>query len=223
MPFLNEITGFINQTLKAGSLNKKVLQPAIYYGLSSVVMRKANATQKTPEQLPAIVTADGKVNAITPDSKIAIQVYHRLVSNVYGAVKKSYGNSYDLRCSSEVAMVVIVNSKLTGKTKDVLEPVILFGMPQGLSAAMLAELKIISCLITPLSSNMDQTAVFKQEFPQADYFLTTNMSMFSIRYKIDMTFSQACVDHCLCDDNEISNSHNIVEETGINIVTEDAP
>lgn len=197
MPFLNEITEFINTTLKAGSLNKEKLQPAKFYGITTVVARKS-ATQSTPEQLPAIVTAEGKAIPITPDSKCAIQVYHKLNSNTYSYEKKSFGDSYMIKCSSDMAMLVLTNSKITGKTKDVLEPVVLFSMPQKLGTALLADLKINNCLITPLSSNMDHIQVFRQEFPQSSYFLNEQMSIFQIRYKIETIFSQACVDDCLC-------------------------
>ena len=222
MPFLNEITEFINQSLKAGSLNKAKLQPAKYHGITTVVARKKTATQGkgTLELFPAIVTADGKATPITPDSKCALQVYHKLLTNVYSYEKKSYGDAYDIKSSSELAMVVISNSKMIGKAKDVLEPVVLFGIPQKISIALLAELKINKCLITPLASSMDHVQIFRQEFPQSEYFLNEQMSMFLIRYKIEMTFSQTCVDHCLCDDYSSTANRNIVTEPGQNIIME---
>lgn len=198
MPFLNQISEFINDTLKAGSLNKKNLQPAKYYGIATLITRKKN--DKAPlETLPAIVEEGVIKNLITPDSKLALQLYHKSISNVYGYEKKSYGDRYDIRSSAEMQLVVIFNSKLTGKTKEVLESVVLFGLPQKLSAALASDLQIIKSLFTPLSSNLDPVSVFKQEYPQADYFLNENLSMFSIKYKTEMTFSQACVDKCLCE------------------------
>lgn len=201
MPFINQVTAFINDELKDGSLNNKKLQPAKFYGLSSVIAR-AKSGSKNPnklELLPAIISNDGSMTLITADSKLAIQVYHKLLNNVYSYEKKSYGDSYDIRSVSDINMVVFCNSKLTGKTKEVLEPVVLFGIPQKLSTALSADLKINKCVITPVASNMDALQVFRQEYPQSDYFLNEQLSMFSIRYKIDMTFSQACVDKCLCD------------------------
>jgi hypothetical protein len=199
MPFFNQIASYINDQLRAGSLNKKKLQPANYLGISTIVGRKKNAAQKDLEQLPAIVASNGKATVITPDDKYAIQIYHKLLTNVYSYEKKSYGDDHDIKSSTEVSMVVIANSKLTGVTTDVLEPVVLFGIPQHLSDALMAELKLNKCLITPIASNMDAISVFKQEFPQSAHFLNTQMSMFLIRYKIEMTFSQSCVEKCLCE------------------------
>lgn len=195
MPFLNQIATFINDTLKAGSLNSAKLQPAKYNGISTAITRKKGTEL---EILPAIIEDGAIKKIISPDSKIALEVYHKVISNIYSYEKKSYGDSYDIKSVTEMTMVVCYSSKLTGKAKEVLEPVIIFGMPQRLSKALTAELQIGNCLITPLSSNMDPVAVFKQEFPKADYFLNENTSMFSIRYKIEMTLSQACVNGCLC-------------------------
>jgi hypothetical protein len=222
MPFLNEITIFINQTLKAGSLNRIKLQPGKLFSISTVVARKKDAAQKELELLPAIVDANRKTIPITPDSKLAIQIYHKLLANAYSYEKKSYGDGHFIKSTSDMAMVVISNSKMTDKTKDYLESVILFGMPQKLSAALLAALKINNCLITPVSSNMDTVQVFKQEYPQSAYFLNEQVSMFLIRYKIEMTFSQACVDYCNCSDTPVpGTSQNIITEPGENILTED--
>ncbi len=201
MPFLNQIISFINEDLKNGSLNKEKLQPAIFYGLTTVVSRsiKGSKDPNKLELLPAIVDAQGKDTPIALNSKLALQVYHKLNSKTYSVEKKSYGDEYNIKCVSDLSMVVLTNSKITGKTKDVLEPLLIFGMPQKLSTALLADLKIINCLITPTSSNMEALAVYKQEYPQSDIYLNEQMSMFLIRYKIEMSFSQRCVEQCLCD------------------------
>ena len=200
MPFINQITKFINDELKAGSLNKKILQPANFLGLSTTITRsKKGSAQNQVEILPAIIDESGKSTPITPDDKFAIQVYHKLLTKVYSIEKQSFGDEFLLKCVSELAMVVITNSKITGKAKEVLEPVVLFGMPQRLSTALIADLKIKSCLIYPTTSNMDHMQVFGQEYPRSDYFLNEQMSMFSIRYKVEIKFSQTCIDQCLCE------------------------
>lgn len=199
MPFLDRIATFINDSLKAGSLNKKQLNPAQYLGLTTTIGRKKNAAQQDVEVLPAVISVGGKATPISPDSKLAIQLYHKLQTNVYSYVKKSYGDGYDIKSVSELSLVVISNSKLTGVAKYALEPVVLFGLPQRLSGPLATELQINSCLITPLGSNMDHMQVFRSEYPKSEYFLNEQMSMFLIRYRIEMTFSQACVDQCLCN------------------------
>jgi hypothetical protein len=197
MPFVEEIIDFINDSLKAGSLKKEKLQPVKLYGLSTIIPKKD--IDKPLQRLPAIVDPlTGKYTAMAPDSKLGLQAYHKLLNKVYSYEKKSHGDDHFIKCTSELAMVVFTNSKITQRSKAALEPLLLFGMPQKLSDALMTELKIISCLITPLSSNMDAMSVFQQEYPQSDYFLTEQISMFLTRYKIEMTFSQQCVEQCLC-------------------------
>jgi hypothetical protein len=200
MPFINEIVDYINASLASGSLNKSRLQPANFYGLSSVFARsKKGVAQNQVELLPAIIDTNGKDTPIVPDSKKAMQIYHKLLSNVYSTEKSSYGDSYLIKSVTEVSMVVITNSELTGINKEKIEPVVVFGLPQRLSDALIADLKIARCLITPISSNMDHVQVFATEYPRSDYFLSEQVSMFSLRYRIEMVFSQACVEQCLCD------------------------
>lgn len=197
MPFLDQIVNYVNDQLRAGSLNNSKLQPATYDGISTIVPRKKGDNQF--ELLPAIMQEGKLKKYCTPDAKYALQLYHKVMSNVYGIEKKSYGDSYDIRCITELMLVVFYNSKLTGKAKEVLEPIVLFGLPQRLSTELMSDLQFGNCLISPVSSNMDVLSNFKQEFPNSDYFLNEMISMFSIRYRIEAVFSQACIDACLCN------------------------
>ena len=198
MPFLNQITEYINDVLKEGSLKSAKLQPAKYDGIATNISRKKDKAAKL-EVIPAIVEGGIIKSLIAPDHKLALHLYHKVISNVYSYNKKSYGDSYDIKCITDMNLVVIFNTKLTGRAQEVLEPVVIFGLPQRLSTALTADLQIGRCVITPLSSNMDAMIVFKTEFPHHELFLNESMSMFSIKYKIEMTFSQACVDACLCN------------------------
>lgn len=199
MPFFDEITGFINDSLKASSLNSKKLQPAKFYGLSTQIFKSVkDKNTNNVEPYPAIVDGTGAITMIAPDDKYFLQVYHKNLSNTYSYEKKSYGDGYLMNADCDMQMIVISNSKISGKAKEVLEPLFIMGMPQKLSQQLTASLGINSCLITPAGSNMDAMQVFRQEYPKSNLFLTNQMSMFLIRYKIWLTFSQNCIDQCLC-------------------------
>lgn len=197
MPFFDEITQFINDSLKASSLNSKKLQPAKFYGLSTQVFKSVK-DKSNVEPYPAIVDGSGAITMISPDDKYSLQVYHKNLSNSYSYEKESYGDGYLMNADCDMQMIVISNSKISGKTKEVLEPLFIMGMTQKLSQALVASLGIYSCLITPVGSNMDAMQVFRQEYPKSNLFLTSQMSMFLIRYRIKLTFSQACIEQCLC-------------------------
>lgn len=199
MPFINQVIQFIDAELKAGCLNNSKLQPVKFHGLSTVVARAKKGNKQDLELLPGTVNSSGLASVITPDSKSPMQLYHKMISNAYSLDKKGFGDLHNMKSVTEMMMAVFTNSKLTGKAKENLEPVVIFGIPQKLSAALLAETQISNCLITVISSNMDHVALFRQEYPQSEYFLNEAVSMFSIRYRIDMTFSQSCVNSCLCE------------------------
>jgi len=198
MPFIPEIVTYINDELKGGSLNKKILQPAKFDGLSTTVFRSKSGS-KDSEQLPAIISASGQVELITPDQKYALQVYHKCTRKAYSIQKKgSVGDAYDYKLAADMQMIVIMNADRTGRTKDMLEPVIMFGIPQRLSKQMISDLKLGSSMITVIESVMDHNAVSKSEYPQSPMIFNEKMGIFMIRYRIETTFSQACVDACLC-------------------------
>jgi hypothetical protein len=196
MPFINEIVTIINDELKGGSLNKEKLQPANFYGLSTQIVRKKGSDT---EQLPAIVTADGKIEVIAPDAKYALQVYHKCQDKSYSYEKKgSVGDSYYIKMIADMQMIVILNTKRSARTKDLLEPLIMFGMPQRLTAAVMGDLQLNNSLIRPFASILDQFQVAKSEYPNSGYFFNEQICCFMIRYKIETIFSQACIDACLC-------------------------
>lgn len=199
MPFINQVIQFIDAELKAGSLKNSKLQPVTFHGLSTVVARESKKQKGKLELVPGVVDAKGIASVITAESKIPMQLYHKVISTAYSLLPKGQGDGHYIKAVTEMNLVVFTNSKLTGKAKELLEPVVVFGIPQKLSNALMMEFKINSCLISPVASNMDHVAIFRSEYPQSDYFLNEGVSMFLIRYRIEMTFSQSCIDKCLCE------------------------
>lgn len=192
MPFTDSIVAHINNCLKGCSFTD-----GKFHGIASVIARKKTAASPL-ETLPGIL--DGKAyQTIEPNDKHGLILYHKVVSNVYSIEKKnSYGDGYNTKCVTEMQMIVWADSLKQNKTAEQLEPVVIFGMPQGLSAVMMQTLKLNSCLIIPTASVMDRLQVFRQEYPQSEFFLKPNHHFFSIRYRIETTFDKSCVDTCLC-------------------------
>jgi hypothetical protein len=189
MPFWDKIAKYINTTLKDGSLNFPVLQPQQLFGLATIIVRRENPSTKAIEQLPGLIDVDGTDIPITPDNNQALQLYHKLDRSVYSEdSKKSFGDIKVTTETSELTLVVLTNSKLTAKPKETIEHLIRFGMPKKLSAELLSELQLRTCTITPTGSNMNHVEVFRREYPNSDYFLNEQMSMFSIRYTIASSY-----------------------------------
>lgn len=198
MPFTDRIVKYINDSLKAGSLNDKRFQNGKYCGVSTLLARKnGNAI----EVLPAVVDQNGEYKMIEPNDKFGIIIYHKVVANAYSFVKQqSFGDDNAVKCTTDMTMVVLADSRAVGLQAEALEPLIIFGLPLRLSDALKGELKLNSCLITPIGSTMDKIMVFKSEYPSTEYFLKPFHQLFSIRYRVEATFDKNCANNCLCGD-----------------------
>ena len=194
MPFLDKITTAINEAL-VSSLSEKRFALSQYLGIATVLARPKGSGV---EFLPAVVDLSGEYKLVEPSDKYGLQVYHRTISNTYSRAKKSYGDEYNYSALSEMSMVVIADSRKLKMQATELEPLIIYGLPQRLPASLMSETGFATCLITPLSSNMDKVAVFRQEYPGTDYFLKPFQQLFSIRYRIESSFDKNCVNQCLC-------------------------
>lgn len=196
MPFLDSIVTYINDSLKGSSLNDKRFQPGKFCGVSTILARKKG---EGLELLPA-VEIEGTYKLVEPDDRLNIITYHKVVSNTYSMVKKSHGDSYYHKCTSEMAMVVFADAKKIRMSAEQLEPLLIYGMPQRLSDVLMKEIKFVSVLITPLASDMDKIRVFRTEYPGSEYFLKPYHHFFLLRYRIEATFDKNCIDACLCGD-----------------------
>ncbi len=192
MPFTNTIVTFINDYLKDKALNKSILQPVQFYNVASQVSQK----DQPATMFPGVINIDGEIEAVQPDDIYNISIYHKVISNTYTAVKKSYGNENDIQSLTEMQLFVFAQSDKIKMTAESLEPFIVFGLPGSIETDLAADLRIKSCLITPLSSDMDKIRNFKNEFPGFKFFLKPEHIFFSVRYQIKKTFDRDCVDAC---------------------------
>lgn len=196
MPFVDSIVSFINDQLKAGSLKDVRFKPGKYIGITTVLPRMNGERQ---ELIPASCNNDGEYEAIVPDDRFPIIIYHKVISNGYTSVKQqSFGNDYAYKATTEMQLVVIADSRKIKMQAEALEPLIIFGLP-GLGSDQLSKdtgLNRIS--ISPINSTMDKILVFRQEYPATEYFLKPFQQLFSIRYRIEATFDRNCVNKCLC-------------------------
>jgi hypothetical protein len=200
MPFIASIVSYINDYMKA---NCSVLTGGAFYGLSSVVARKKDSTAPL-EQFPAILVDHTQYKTIEPNDKQALIIYHKLLSNTYTKERKDgYGDSYLFKCTTDLQMIVWGDSKKLGIDQE-LEAVIMYSMPNALDRAALMQLTFRNCLITTASSNMDRLQVFRQEYPQSQFFLKPNHQFFSIRYRVEATYDKACMDMCVANASTVT-------------------
>lgn len=196
MPFLDSIVSYINDSLKGSSLSDKRFAAGRFLGLSTIV-----GVQKDTGVVlvPAIVDAMGEYKPVDPvDDRYSITVYHKAISNVYGFEKKSYGDEYLQKCTTEMLLVVAADAKKVLVSAEQLEPLFIYGLPQRLSPELKQKAAFKNCLITPLASDMDKLRVYRQEWPAAEYYLKPYHHLFSLRYRIEASYDKDCIDACLC-------------------------
>jgi hypothetical protein len=198
MPFTEKIVGFINEQLKASSLNDKRFQPGNFLGIATQLARPSKSGQGL-ELLPATCDDLGVYRLIEPDDKFPIAIYHRSISTAYTRVKgEGYGDGYLSKDTVEMQIVVLADQRKIKVNQEQLESICRFGIPDRLSSLIQSALALRTCLVTPLSSNMDRVMVFRQEYPGTEFFLKPHHILFSIRYRIETTFDKNCIDRCLC-------------------------
>jgi hypothetical protein len=197
MAFRDTIVKFINDSLKAGSLNNKKLQPAAYHGLASVVARPIDNGQL--QLLPAIDEGNGNYKPVEPNDKYNLVMYHKPLGNSYSFNKQSsYGDGFEIKSTSEMALIVWVDGKKTKLTTEHFEAMLVAGFPQKLTEDARKSIEVKSCLITPLATNMDKLQVFRQEYQGGKYFLKPEHIFFQLRYRVEMAFNQHCLNTCGC-------------------------
>lgn len=197
MAFNETIVQFINDSLKAGSLNNKIFQPGSYNGLVTLVARKK--ADGSLQMLPGIADIDGNYKPVEPNDKFRIIIYHRAISNSYLYQKQdSYGDTFSIKSTNDLQMIIWADTSKIQLTPELLEANIISGFVQKLSEDIRKKLKLRSCLLTPVSSDMDKLRVFRQEYQNTDFFLRPQHIFFSVRYRADLVFDQKCLEDCAC-------------------------
>lgn len=197
MAFSETFVQYINDSLKAGSLNSKKFQPGAFHGIVSLVARKG--LNDSLQLLPAIAHMDGNFKAVEPNDKFNVIIYHKVIANSYLYQKQdSFGDHYVIKSTNEMAMIVWVNTKKAKLTAEQIEALFIAGLPQDLSPEKKKEIGIYSCKITPVATDMDKLRVFRQEYQNIPFFLRPEHCFFQLRYKAELTFDQACLLNCGC-------------------------
>jgi hypothetical protein len=124
MPFIEKIVDYINTSLKDSSLKDKRFQPGKYVGATQSLPGK---TGTVLEQLPATCDENGEYELIEPNDKYNIIIYHKVISNVYTKVtqqqqQRSFGDEYALKCTTEMQLTVIADSRKVKMLAEQLEP-----------------------------------------------------------------------------------------------------
>lgn len=199
MPFLETIVKHINDSLKASSLNTKRFQVSNLMGISTIVpVSDSKGKQKQVSLWPGIVSIQGEVDIIDLNDDFDLHIYHKTIGTGHALDKASHGNEYDYKDTTEMSMMIYGQGDKLKVSMEQLETIIRIGFPLRLSDDLMASTGLKSCMLSTLATDLDKLRVFRQEYPNTDYFLKPESIFFLIRYRIETRFNRKCLDACDC-------------------------
>lgn len=193
MVYLNNIVEFLNITIKGRLLKYPT---AGYNGVATY----ATKDQKQGEiKYPTLITY-GKNGAETLafDSNTPFTIYHRLSGTTFSK-GPSYGDdAYSTISATDLQIVVWGTRKKIDTSPEQFAMILTDTLPDIITADELSGMGINNINITPLSINYDQRSVFAQEMQGVKYFTGPELFLFSIRYRIEGSYTKGCLNNCDC-------------------------
>jgi hypothetical protein len=193
MPYTDKIVDHINDTLKAGTLNRRAFQTGVYYGLAKIVNTVDRDGNKSVT--PFIYTSNGK-KEIDPtiDDTFPFQIYHRCLNMSYKPGKNNFGdgNSSVVETSNMIAVVYGDPERLKLTQEDVAF-LIVNGMPTNLTSTDAGNSNLGLITITVQAVNNNSQQVFTVEYGSGDYILKPQSIYFAINYQIETESDRGCL------------------------------
>lgn len=199
--FTNEIVSELNTQIKSFLDKNPIYQQAKYYPVCRLVPRE---TEKGSEVFAALVDNDGNgfPESGLIDDTFPMCIYHRCLGYSFAPIseaqRNSFGNQIIVRSTANMVMVIYGDASRLGASQERLAGNVIASMPSQFNKSFIEKyLGLRSVTITPASENNDMIAVYKNEgFRQ--YYLETNMLLFSVSYQIVSEFDKSCYDVCYC-------------------------
>lgn len=196
MVYLNEIVRFLNEQMK-GRLSA---YPTAEY--NTIATYATKVYQNSTIVYPSFIEIGKKgAEILSIDIKAPFYVYHRLGATTFTkVVGNNYGDGdvYEMSSSTEVQMIFWGVRDKINTYPEQFANIISDQLPDFLTAPELSQNGINRINITPISINYDQRAIFQQEYQGVRYFLGPELFLFSIRYRIEGTYTKGCTNKCEC-------------------------
>lgn len=162
------------------------------FGVSSLVHKKVNGKLTT---LPAIQDGTDFIYP-SPDDGSTLIAYHVIGSRTYeNSTVKGYGDQRLVKDIAEMQMIVYANLRVLARSAVQVQELIAAAMPQSLNSGSGAA--NVSAQVMLRGAELDSLKVFRQQYPQTDFFLAPEDGFFSLRYRITAEYDQRCLKCCL--------------------------
>lgn len=162
------------------------------FGISSLVHKKVNGKLTT---LPAIQEGSDFVYP-SPDDGSTLIAYHVIGPRTYeNSPKRGYGDQRYIKDTAEMQMIVYANLRVLAKSAVQVQELIAAAMPQSLRSG--SGDANVSAQVVLRGAELDALKVFRQQYPNSDFFLSPEDGFFSLRYRITAEYDQRCLKCCL--------------------------
>lgn len=174
------------------ALDKKNLGKAQLLGLTELIEDSSGLTTPAEHDLSGDAIYAGY------DDVHSIRIYSRLIASNYTYLTEGYGSNRLTNQVSSLIMMVAFKIKTIRAFADNLEAVIVSAFPSGITQQRKIDLGLKSCGFTVTGSTHDTRALFAREFKGHHYTPDTNMKMFEIRYQVECSWGQNCINTICC-------------------------
>ena len=179
----------IDNKIQSSQFDKRELS-----GLADYILTVVGGTEK---KIPAIKTGN-EFKAMVYNDAFDLSWYHRTrtVQIAPNLAVKSYGdNAYEYFIKvSNMSMIVFFNTENVSMNQDQLANAIALNMPINVQKSLL-ESGIEYVRFTTIGFDFDTLAIFRREMDGMQYDLDNKIMMIEVKYKIECSFSKACINN----------------------------
>lgn len=193
MPFLKEITGLINTTLKSSTLSDKRFDKGSFYGIAKLLPRVEG---ERSINIPAIVDNDGTCTDVVIDDDKPFKIYHRIINLDY-TKGDAFGDQQLITETASMLAIVYGDRNILKVEEAQLITAIQAGFLTELTMDDKDTYQLQKCSINITGINTDNQQVYSQEYSgDVAYQLKPNNIMVSIAYEIVSEYDKSCIDIC---------------------------
>lgn len=159
---------------------------AMLYGIATPISQEDQ--EGTKFKSPAVVDCLGECRYPDPEDSNALTIYHRIVSKGY-AKNKGYGDGNGQLVTYEMKAICFgFRRKVSVSTVEEVEQSLVALMPDNVTGQR----------VDVIASDFDEHRIFAEEFQNLEPFLTPDMFLFAIRYRVTSAFnSKKCMKNLL--------------------------
>jgi hypothetical protein len=195
MPNIDKIVDFINDNLKATTLNRMAFQNSKYFGVAQSIAK----FDKDKQTYEPVIYQDGKEISCFVDDTYDFQIYHKANSITLTSTTKQFGDgNNDVKETASMTAIVFANQERLKVTQEDLAFLVMAGLPSELKNSDLGNSNINNCIIVTQNANLNSVSVFQGEYQLTGYPLNPQSIYFAVNYQIEIYSNKNCLSCLNC-------------------------